>query len=132
MTALFKDRDTKRRAGVDFVVPVAGGKRIFTGAVVCLDSNGFGVPAAESPDLKFPCVAIEQVDNRDGLDGEISVNVIREVVGLDAAGDITRAHIGRPVYLADDHTVTAESTGRSRAGLLVDIQDGQAWVDLTA
>lgn len=132
MAALTKDRDTKRRTGIDFNFPVAAGVRIFTGAVVCLNAAGFAAPATATAGLKFPAVARAGVDNRDGADGEASVDVLREVVGLDMASDVDRTVIGAIVYLEDDHTVTAASAGRSPAGLLVDVAEGQAWVDPTA
>ncbi|UQZ89540.1 hypothetical protein C4J81_15395 [Deltaproteobacteria bacterium Smac51] len=132
MAPLTKDRNTECRGGTDFVLPLAAGAVIFAGAVVCLNSSGFAVPASESADLKFPCVANHRVENVGGTDGAATVSVSRLNVGLDAAADITRAHIGLSVYLADDHTITAESSGRSRAGILTDILHGQAWVDLTA
>lgn len=130
MAALIKDRNTKRRAGVEFVSPVAAGVRLFTGAIACLDAQGFAVPASTATGLKFPALVLEGVDNASGVDGEASVSLSREVVGLDADSDIDRTVIGQPVYLVDDHTVSADSTGKSRAGLLVDILAGQAWVDL--
>ena len=132
MAALTKDRDTKRRTGVDFSSPVAAGVRIFTGAVVCLNAAGFAVPATAATGLKFPAVAREGVDNQGGADGDVSVDLLREVVGLDMASDVDRTVIGAVVYLDDDHTVTAAAAGRSPAGLLVDVAEGLAWVDPTA
>jgi len=132
MAALTKDRDTKRRTNLDFNFPVAGGVRIFTGAVVCLNAAGFAVPATATTGLKFPAVARAGVDNRDGADGDVSVDVLREAVGLDMAADIDQTVVGAIVYLDDDHTVTADATGRSPAGLLISVAEGQAWVDPTA
>lgn len=131
MAALVKDRFTDKRAGVDFHFPVAAGARIFAGAIVCLNAQGYAVPAKTAADLKFPARAECAVDNREGGDGAESVSVSLSVFGLDSAGDITRAHIGQPVYLVDDHTVSSVAAGKSRAGLLVDIERGQYWVDLT-
>ena len=131
MAQLIRDRDTKRRDGRLFSLPVAGGVRIFSGSIVCLNSTGYAVPAMAEGDLKFPALALQTVDNREGADGEALVPTERITVGLDYAVDVTRATIGQTVYLADDHTVTAVATDMSPAGLLVDIQDGQAWVDLT-
>lgn len=130
MAQLIKDRSTERRAGTDFSWPVAGGARIYAGAVICLNAGGFAVPATAAAGLKFPTLAVTGADNRSGSDGDIRVEAVRETAGLDAAADVTRAHIGRTVYLADDHTVTADSSGKSAAGTLADIQDGLAWVDL--
>ena len=131
MAALIKDRDTQRRAGYDFHLPVAAGKRIFSGAVVCLNATGYATPAITAEGLKFPALAIEGADNSAGANGDILVAVERTVVGLDCDVSVTRAVIGQKVFLVDDHTVTATASGKSPAGLLVDLQDGQAWVDLT-
>jgi hypothetical protein len=126
-----KDRNTERRAGVDFSQPVAAGARIFTGAVVVLNAEGFAEPATAAEGFKLPSIALAGVDNSAGGDGAVRVEVARGVFGLDHGADITRAHIGQIVYLPDDHSVTAEAGGHSPAGRLVDLALGQAWVDLT-
>jgi len=128
--ALTNDRNTMRRDGRDFHQPVAAGALIFSGAIVVLNAAGFAEPASAAEGLKFPALATERADNREGQDGDVLVRTERIVVSLDADSSITRAAIGATVYLLDDHTVTAESDGLSPAGLLVDILDGQAWVDL--
>ncbi|MCL2029543.1 MAG: hypothetical protein FWG97_03925 [Deltaproteobacteria bacterium] len=129
MAMLIKDRDTTRRDGRLFDLPLAAGARVFAGGIVCLGAGGFAVPASAAAGLRFPCLATEGVNNSGG-DGAVSVAGERTVVGLDYEADVTRAQIGQTVYLADDHTVTAAAAGKSPAGLLVDIQDGQAWIDL--
>ena len=140
MGVLTRDRDTRRRDGRDFVFPLAAGQRVFAGGIVCF-LNGHGLMAPVSSFYlgtnrgRFPCLATETVDNREGGDGEASVRVERTVVGLDYDGSITPEAIGTMVYMLDDYTVTrdddADGDGRLAAGLLVDIRDGQAWVDLT-
>jgi len=132
------DRDTKRRDGRDFVFPLAAGMRVFAGSIVGLLPGGdFLAPASTFPEGsemgRFACLAAETVDNRDGVDGEASVKVERTVVGLDFDGSINPGLIGTTVFMADDCTVTSSpgyGVGSLQAGLLVDIRDGQAWVDL--
>jgi len=59
------------------------------------------------------------------------VNVERTVIGLDYTPGVDRPVIGSIVFALDDHTVTDSDTDTRPVGRLVDIQDGQAWVDLT-
>lgn len=49
MTALTKDRNTKRRDGVQYSDPVAASTKVFAGALVCINASGFAVPAAPPP-----------------------------------------------------------------------------------
>ena len=52
MTALTHDRNTPRREAFDFSFPVAAGKRIFTGATVVIQADGYAAPgstATQSP-----------------------------------------------------------------------------------
>jgi hypothetical protein len=71
----------------------------------------------------------EACDNSAGPDGGALVRVYRGIVGLDIGTGIDQSSLGDLVYFEDDHTVTTTADG-SLAGILLDIFDGQAWVDL--
>lgn len=66
MAALNKDRATPYREGIEIEFPVAANSKIYSGSLICADTNGYAVPAADSPGLKFLGVALKQVDNTGG------------------------------------------------------------------
>lgn len=133
MTALTKDRNTPARAGDVFHPLVKAAALIHAGAFVCLDANGWAVPASTALGLVPIGRAGERADNSDGLDGDIRVKVLRGVFRWEnsAAGDaITQASIGDAAYLVDDQTVAKTDGGgtRSRAGSIIDVDDQGVWV----
>lgn len=133
MVALSAERNTPRRTGDRFARPVKGGVKIFLGALVCLDANGFAVPGAAVSTLKADGRAHETVDNTAGADGAVMVGVRPGIYRFDnsAAGDaIAAADIGNPCYVVDDHTVakTSNSNARPQAGRICDVDAQGVWV----
>ncbi len=133
MAALTKDRDTKEKAGVLFVAPVAAAKKIYAGALVALDASGNATPGATATTLKSAGRAEEFVDNSTGSAGDKSVNIKKGVFHFanSAAGDlIARADIGNNCYIVDDQTVakTDGTSTRSIAGKIVDVDTTGVWV----
>jgi len=132
--ALTKDRNTMRREGVKYNDPVSGATRIFAGAIVCLNAAGVAVPGSTSTTLKVRGIAQEQVDNRDGVDGALSIESRRGVFQVDnssGADQITRADIGSNAYIVDDQTVakTSATNTRSVAGAIRDVDSGGVWIE---
>ena len=108
MTALAADRITlpkgsNRRASYK----VKGTTKIYTGALVCMSSAGYAVPAADTANFgKCVGVAVAQADNSAGADG--AIDVIVEYGGeflLDVGASITQADVGLAAYASDDQTV---------------------------
>lgn len=133
--ALSKDRNTKRRDGVQFSDPVAAGAVIYAGALVVIDAAGNAAPGSTATGLRARGVAQEQVDNSGGLAGAVKVESRRGVFafGNSAAADaITRADIGNVAYIVDDQTVAkTDGTGtRSAAGTIRDLDDAGVWVEI--
>ncbi len=134
MAALTKDRNTKERAGVDFVDPVAAGKTIHAGALVVLNATGYAEPGSTATGLTARGRAEDAADNASGADGDISVRVKKGVFlfanhGADA---VDRTHIGSTCYIVDDQTVAAtDGTGtRSAAGTVMDVDADGVWVKI--
>lgn len=133
MAALTQDRDTRRRDGDLFSLPVAASAKIYGGAIVCINSSGYAVPGSTATGLTPVGRAEEQVDNSGGQNGDEIVSVRRGVFRYanSAGGDIiTTAEIGTVVYAVDDQTVakTSASGTRSRAGFVVDVDSDGVWV----
>ena len=123
MTALAKDRNTKRRAGQDFTDPLAASTKIYAGALVCINAAGYAVPGATSTTLKARAAGALLVDSRRGC---------FPFVNSAAADEITRADIGATAYIVDDQTVakTNGTNTRSAAGVIRDLDSDGVWVEI--
>ena len=131
MANVASDRNTKIRAGNDFFqhLPVAAGIKLFAGGIAGVNAAGYLAPASGAG-IKIPCVVERYVDNVGGAAGDKLARVRRCVAGLDIGAGITQAVVGSMVYFSDDHTVKAADTNASPAGILLELSEGQAWVDL--
>lgn len=134
MTALTQDRNTRRRDGGLIEPPVAGGARIFTGALVAINAAGLAVPGATSTTLVGAGAALAPADNTLGAAGALRVRVDRRparFANSAAADAITLADLGKDCFIVDDQTV-AKTNGagtRSRAGKVYDVDADGVWVD---
>jgi hypothetical protein len=135
MAALTKDRATPYRDGIEIDFPVAGNIKIYSGSLMCANSTGYAVPAADTAGLKFVGVALEQADNTGGANGAKTVRLRRTGVFEFDAASITQAMVGTAMYIVDDHTMDDASgpTNDIRIGVLVKyVADTIGWVDITA
>ena len=132
MTALTHDRNTPRREAFDFSFPVPAGKRIFTGATVVIQADGYAAPGSTATGLTSVGIAQEAVDNRDGGNGAARVTVRRGCFSMKQDADpVTLADVGSPCYLVDDQTI-AKTDGagtRSQAGIVRDVDSAGVWVE---
>jgi hypothetical protein len=133
MAALTQDRPTPYREGIELEFPVAAGGKIYAGSLICLNAQGFAVPAADSSGFHFIGVAMEQVDNGAGANGDKVVRIRRTGVFEFDAGSITQAMVGSPMYAVDDHTFddTAGVSNHIQVGVLVKFESAtQGWLDI--
>ena len=136
MTALAVDRRTDERAARDYQDPAAANVRIFTGALVVLDATGNARPGYTAVGLIARGRAEVTVDNSTGAAGAQVVKSRSGCFGYATDGSITRAHIGKTVYIVDDQTVAATdgTATRSAAGPLKDLEGSGAtaiaWVQV--
>lgn len=129
MAALTQDRNTPRRAGELVALPVAAATIIYAGGMVATDADGNAVPAANTAGLVVVGRAEARADNSSGVAGALMVEVQTGLFAYAHVG-LTRADIGKLVYVADDQTVTLAVGNRVVAGVLVDVDDDGAWVRL--
>jgi hypothetical protein len=135
MAALTKDRATPYRDGIEIEFPVAGNTKIYAGSLVCANTSGYAVPAADTAGLRFLGVALEQADNTGGANGAKSVRLRRSGAFEFDAASITQAMVGTAMYVVDDHTIddAAGPVNDIRVGVLVKyVADTKGWVDITA
>jgi hypothetical protein len=131
MAALDKDRNTPLREGADIIVPVAAGVKIYAGALVAANAAGYAVPGSTATTLTYLGRAEESVDNTGGDSGSRLICIRRARAfrwDNDSAAPVAQAGLGKPAYITDDHTVSGTSTGRSPAGIVIDITPDGVWV----
>lgn len=137
MAKLTNVRDTVEIANCarTLVLPVKAGTVIYQGAFVAVDDSGMAVPAQKAEGLRAAGRAEKTADNKNGADGDCSVQVKRGVFiwnnTATAADKVSEEHVLGPCYMEDDQTVTANATGASVAGIVIRVGlDGVA-VELT-
>lgn len=134
MAALTADRITKSKGLVKRqAYPVAAGAKIFAGSMVCINTSGYAVPAADTANFSpVRGIATAQADNTSGANGAIDVVVEYGCSFLLACtGAITQADLGAIAMVADDQTVSdaAAMTNDIRAGRIAEIVSASAvWV----
>ncbi len=129
MTALNKDRNTPRREGKITAYGMAANAKIFNGSLVCINTAGYAVPAADTAGFRFAGIARQYVDNTGGANGALTVEVEESVVKLVAAG-MAITDVTKPVFVADDQTVALTSTNGVCCGVIVEFESATAiWVD---
>ncbi len=133
MSGLTRDRATAYREGVEVEFPVAASTKIYAGSMVCVNANGYAVPAADTTGYRFVGVALEQQDNSAGADGAATVRLRREGAFEFDAASITQAMVGQPMYAVDDHTFddAAGTPNAIKVGQLVKyVSATQGWIDI--
>lgn len=131
MTALSADAQRASREPGIRSYPVEAGEVIYKGAIVCVDDDGFLVPAANTAALRVVGVAEEKADNTGGADGAINVKVRSQRAFKFTATSITQAMLGDMMYVVDDNTID-DIAGASNAipvGRLVEfVSTTEGWV----
>jgi len=132
--ALAADKALEYTEGVEVGFPVDDGDKIYAGALVCVNADGYAVPGGDTAGLIFVGVAIEQVDNTLGQDGDKTVRVRRRgLINMELASAITQANVGDNVFLAGDDKVdlAANVDNDIFCGIIAGYIDGtHAWVDI--
>lgn len=104
---------------------VAAAKKIWAGALVCVDASGYFTPGATGLGLRAVGISEETVDNSSGSAGDVTAKKVRRgpFAFVNSAGTdaLSNADIGRICYIVDDQTVarTDGAGTRSAAGRLV-------------
>lgn len=130
MAALTQDRITDKRVPGLMAYPVAATTKIYAGAMVCVNSVGLAVPAADAAGNKVVGVAKRTVDNSTGAAGAMWVEVDCPIVARFNATSITQAMVGTVMHVVDDNTVDdAVGANTIKAGVLVEfISATDGWI----
>lgn len=132
--ALTADKKTEYTEGVELSIPVDDGDKIYAGAMVCVNADGYAVPGSDAAGLIFKGISREYVDNSLGLDGAKNVTVRRRgLFKMTFATAITQANVGDNVFIVDDETVdlAGNVTHDIFVGIIAAYIDStHAWVDI--
>jgi len=130
MSALSADRNTKQRAAELSEYPVAASTTVYSGSLVCINTSGYAIPAANTAGYKLVGIAQEQADNSSGSNGDISVKVKRVGAWSLTSSGLAITDEGAAVYVSDDQTVST-TPGHVFAGVILDyVSATEAWVDI--
>jgi len=121
MSVLTENYDAQGKAGALVSYPVAGTTHIYKGSLVCVNSDGYAVPGADSADYAFVGVAYEETNNTSGSAGDRRVRLLKTGSFVYSKEDAQQSDLGKLMYLSDDNTV-ADSTSHSvPAGIVVEV-----------
>lgn len=115
--------DERFAAGWQLPFPVAAKTTIYKGALVCLNSSGYLVPAADTEGLRFIGVARDGADNFSGLDGDREVVVVTQGSNVFTKSMAKQSDVGRDALCLDDETVALSTDNEVYAGLIVGLVD---------
>lgn len=133
MTVLSADKDVVRGEDTLIEVPVTDDEIIYKGALVCVDTDGYALAAADTADYKFLGVAYDQQDNTGTghADGAKKVRVYRRGIFKLVCTGITQNMVGQLMYITDDQTIDNTSTNWICVGRLVKyVSTTSGWVDI--
>lgn len=134
MTAATEDQSMQYAEGVELDFPVAASQKIYGGTFNAVNAAGYALPGADTANLIFQGMSIEQVDNSSGSNGDKDVTLRRRGLFKAILGTaITQANVGDNVFLVDDKTVdlTANVTHNIFCGIIAKyIDTTHAWIDI--
>jgi hypothetical protein len=107
--------------GIVLSHPVANGVKIYKGAFVTVESDGYAAPCGTSA-TTLPCigVALEQKDNTSGANGDLDVKILSGAYFALVVGAETIADIGQKVWCKnDDSLIISVSSANEPFGTIV-------------
>lgn len=126
-----RDLDIPQRmpvVGSSYGYGVKGGIRIFRKSIVGITAGKLAVPASTAGCVALIGLAENHVDNRDGADGAVPVNLLKGVFKMPFAAAVP-ADIGSPVYALDDQTLQlTNANGALRLGSIEAIDAEGVWI----
>jgi len=122
MSVLTENYDAQGKAGALVSYPVAGTTHIYKGSLVCVNSDGYAVPGADSADYAFVGVAYEETNNASGSAGDRRVRLLKTGSFVyPAEGGAEQSDLGKLMYLSDDNTVADSTIHSVPAGIVVEV-----------
>ena len=113
-------------------IPVAAGVKIYAGTATVVRAGYLRPATATAGDISAG-MACATYDNTAGAAGAVIGEVERGTFGLSngaGADEITQAHVFQLAYFLDDQSVSSVATARSAAGRIMQLENGQVFVEL--
>ena len=131
MAKATKSVDTPKRSGNAFQFGVATKTIIYAGTIVALNVSGYIVPASDTAGLKVVGIAKADVDNSNGENGVVNVDVECGVFRFNnsATKPLSQTDWNSKAFIEDDNTVAKASANSVCAGVVVGVDDVGVWVD---
>lgn len=102
---------------------VAATTQIFRGSFVRIDAGGDIVPCASTSTEPCLGIAMENVDNDPGADGDKTCQVLMGAVIQHIVASATKANIGDAVFTSDDQTLLLTATTNEPFGWILGLTD---------
>ena len=132
--ALSADKMVTRRDGQLMNGPVAASTKIYGGALLAFDADGYLALAADTANFVFAGVADEYVDNSAGADGALNCTFRKKGdILMKTATVVAQTNVGDNACLVSDDTVdlVGDTTNDVVAGVIVEFVDTtHVWVDI--
>ncbi len=133
--ALSADAFATQKRGRQIAPGVAASTKLYAGGLVAYNPGGYLAVGADTANFLFAGVAVEQVDNSSGADGDLDCNIWRGGVFLmTLATVIAQSNVGDMVCLVDDEKVdlAGDTDNDVVVGMIVEYVDTtHAWVDMS-
>lgn len=110
--------------------PVAAAKKLFKGGLI-MSSAGYATPGATVTGAIALGRSRKTYDNSSGSAGDIVAEVEEGTFRWTNGDSIAQADVGKPAYITDDDAVTKAGTGKSPAGIIVDVDSVGVWVEMS-
>ncbi|MGQ9707107.1 MAG: hypothetical protein ACUVWP_08970 [bacterium] len=118
---LTESYEAEGKVGALIQYKVAGQVHIYKGALVCLNSDGYAIPGADTSGYKFIGVAYEDADNTSGSNGDISVRVLKTGSFLYPIASVQQSDMGDKAYIKDDGEVSLVSVNEIFVGYICEM-----------
>jgi hypothetical protein len=128
MAALTGPRNTKAKASFSpLAFPQKGSTVLYTGALAALDA-GYLAPGRTATGLTGAGRVKKTSVNAGGADGAVTAEVESGIFRWANGDAIVQADVGKLAYIVDDQTVSKGATGKSIAGLILEVDSLGVWV----
>lgn len=117
--AVTANQVVKRQDGCRLSYPVAAGTHIYEGTLCFINASGYLDDDTGSGVNKFAGVAIREVDNSSGSNGDLDCEVWADGVFELVGTGFTQADVGKNAHASDNYTVAvADSATTVRCGVV--------------